>query len=58
MIFNKESDFENALIKTLTESCGWEPEILRYKNEKELIQNWADILFENNRQRERLTNGS
>lgn len=54
MIFNKECDFENALIKTLAELCGWEREILRYKNEKELIQNWADILFENNRQRERL----
>lgn len=54
MIFKSENDFENALVKTLTESCGWEKEVLFYKTEKELIQNWADILFENNRQRERL----
>lgn len=29
MAFTKESDFENALIKFLTESCGWESEILQ-----------------------------
>lgn len=54
MVFNKESDFENALIKVLTESCGWEPEVLQYKTEKDLLQNWADILFENNRSIDRL----
>lgn len=54
MAFTKESDFENALIKVLTESCGWETEVLKYKTEKELLQNWANILFENNRQRDRL----
>ncbi|MDY2985227.1 MAG: HsdR family type I site-specific deoxyribonuclease [Synergistes jonesii] len=54
MAFTKESDFENALIKMLTESCGWEKEILQYKTERELLQNWANILFENNRQLDRL----
>ncbi len=54
MAFNKESEFEEALIKMLTESCGWEPQVLKYKNEKELIQNWADILFENNRSIDKL----
>lgn len=54
MVFNKESDFENALIKLLSDSCGWEPEILRYKTEKELLQNWANILYENNRSIDRL----
>ena len=54
MVFNKESDFENALIKLLSDSCGWEPEILRYKTEKELLQNWANILYENNRGIDRL----
>lgn len=54
MEFNKESDFEQALISLLTGSCGWEPEVLTYKTEKELIQNWADILFENNRSVDRL----
>jgi len=54
MAFTKESDFESALIKMLTTSCGWEPEVLEYKTEKELIQNWANILFENNRGIDRL----
>ena len=54
MTFTKESDFEKALIKLLSDSCGWEPEILRYKSEKELLQNWANILYENNRSIDRL----
>lgn len=53
MIFNKESDFENALI-TLLFDKGWEPEVLRYPTEKDLLQNWAHILFENNRGIDRL----
>ena len=47
MAFEKEADFEAALINLLTEKYGWEPEILRYKTEEELIQNWKQILFEN-----------
>ena len=49
MIFDKELDFENAVIQRLVDA-GWvnhltnQPEILRYKTEKNLIQNWADIL--------------
>ncbi|MDD3588343.1 MAG: hypothetical protein PHQ75_14275, partial [Thermoguttaceae bacterium] len=53
MTFDRESDFENALI-TLLFDKGWEREVLRYKTEAELIQNWADILFDNNRGRDRL----
>ena len=53
MTFDREADFENALINLLFEK-GWEPEVLRYKTEAELIQNWADILFENNRDIDRL----
>lgn len=54
MAFTKESDFENALINMLTSSYGWEPEVLKYKTEKELLQNWKDILFDNNRSIDRL----
>lgn len=54
MAFTKESEFENALISVLTESYGWEPEILRYKTEQDLLNNWAKILFENNRGVDRL----
>lgn len=53
MIFNKESDFEEALIKILSEK-GWEKEILKNYSEKDLLRNWADILFENNRDIDRL----
>lgn len=54
MAFDKEADFEEALIKMLTDSCGWEKTVLKYKTEKDLIRNWADILFENNRGIDRL----
>ncbi len=53
MIFNKESDFEAALIKILSEK-GWEKEVLKNYSEQDLLRNWADILFENNRDIDRL----
>ena len=53
MIFNKESDFEAALIKILSEK-GWEKEVLKNYSEQDLLQNWANILFENNRDIDRL----
>ena len=53
MIFNEESEFEEALIKILSEK-GWEKEVLKNYSEKELLQNWANILFENNRSIDRL----
>ena len=43
-----------ALIKKLTDECGWDKKILRNYSEKDLIKNWADILFQNNRQIDRL----
>ncbi len=33
---------------------GWEDTVLEYKSEKSLIDNWADILYENNRDINRL----
>ena len=53
MSFSSELEFESALIKQLFEK-GWEKTILKNKTEKELLQNWADILFENNRGIDRL----
>ncbi|MGN1171301.1 MAG: hypothetical protein ACI4SZ_06565 [Lachnospiraceae bacterium] len=50
MIFDKESDFEEAVIGVLVER-GWEPEVIRHPTEADLLKNWADILFNNNRQR-------
>lgn len=53
MAFTSELQFEEALITYLFDK-GWENKVLKYKNEEELIQNWADILFENNRDIDRL----
>lgn len=54
MVFEQEAAFEAAVINLLTEKYGWEPEILRYQTEEDLIQNWKQILFENNRDADRL----
>jgi type I restriction enzyme R subunit len=51
--FKAEAQFEQAFIEVLTNK-GWESEILKNKTEADLLQNWAGILFENNRQRDRL----
>lgn len=53
MSFSSELEFERALIKQLFEK-GWEKTVLKNKTEKELLQNWANILFENNRGKDRL----
>lgn len=51
--FTTEAQFEQAFIEALTNK-GWETEILKNKTEADLLQNWASILFENNRQCDRL----
>lgn len=55
MIFEREADFEEALIGVLKQH-GWDDAggVLRYPTEDDLIQNWADILFQNNIGRDRL----
>ena len=54
MGYNSEKQFEDDLVKMLFEQKGWKDGILNYKTEKELIRNWADILYENNRSIDRL----
>lgn len=55
MSYKNETEFENALIAKLTELDNqWSREILEYKTEKELIDNWAKILFSNNNQTDKL----
>lgn len=53
MGFDKEKDFEAALIAVL-QTKGWETEVIKNPSEKDLIENWKNILFNNNRQRDRL----
>jgi len=55
MPFNNESEFEEALIRVLC-TKGWEETILTNCDEQDLITNWAQILFDNNRERDRLNN--
>lgn len=53
MIFKKEANFEDALTKILFNK-GWSSEVILYPTEEDLIQNWANILFENNQGIDRL----
>lgn len=53
MSFTQEADFEEAVIRILSEH-GWEKTVLKNYTEDQLKQNWANILFENNRGIDRL----
>jgi len=55
MTFSKESEFEEALIRILFDK-GWEHQVLKNPTEQDLIDNWASILFDNNRDKDRLNN--
>ena len=52
--FAKEADFEAAVIDELRQ-YGWgETPVLKNPNEADLLANWRQILFENNRGKDRL----
>lgn len=53
MGFDYEPDFEEALIKLLKDN-GWTGKMLNYHTEAQLIKNWAEILFNNNKGIDRL----
>ncbi len=53
MTFTSEAAFEHALIDEL-KNKGWENEILKHQTEADLLRNWAEILFQNNRDIDRL----
>ena len=55
MVYTKESDFEEDLIKVLS-TKGWERDVIKYPTEKDLLENWKNILFENNRGINKLNN--
>ena len=55
MAFDKESDFEQAVIKLLSQN-GWSNKVLKNYSEQDLLRNWAEILFENNKDIDRLNN--
>ena len=53
MTFTNEAEFEKALIIELSKK-GWEKEIIKNPTEDDLLKNWADILFQNNKDIDRL----
>ncbi len=55
MTFASESKFEDALIQLLIDK-GWNETVINHPTEQQLIDNWAQILFENNRGIDRLNN--
>lgn len=52
-MFNSELQFEKEVIKKLIDN-GWNKNVLQYTTEKELLDNWAEILFQNNKGIDRL----
>ena len=52
-MFDDELEFEHALVKELVAN-GWTDGVLNHPTEKDLLDNWAKILYENNRQIDRL----
>lgn len=53
MTFTSEAQFEAALITELSNK-GWEKTVLKNPTEADLLKNWAQILFENNRKQDSL----
>ena len=51
--FLKELDFEKALAAFLPQH-GWEPNVIMNPTEETLVKNWAAIIYNNNRDRNRL----
>ena len=55
MAYDNELHFEKELISVLSQ-YGWEKEIINNPSEEDLLRNWANILFTNNREIDRLNN--
>lgn len=53
--FDSEAQFEESFI-ALLKNCGWEKEVIQYPTEQDLLNNWAEILFNNNREIDKLGN--
>lgn len=52
--YEHETPFERDLVNLLISEKGWEGGVIMNPTEEDLIQNWAQIIFENNRQPTRL----
>ena len=52
--FEKEKDFEDALVQLLTDKCGWKDGVLEHPTQDDLLRNWGEILYRTNRGIDRL----
>ncbi|MCR8996516.1 type I restriction endonuclease subunit R [Brevibacillus laterosporus] len=55
MVYKNEKEFEVALVNLLVSQKGWDG-IIENPTEEDLLHNWANILFENNKELDRLNN--
>lgn len=53
-IFAKESEFENAVIHALRQRGWGDADVIKNPSEADLLANWKQILFENNRNKDSL----
>ena len=53
-IFTSEAAFEDALVDVLVKEYGWKNGTLNHPTEQDLLDNWAQILFDNNKGIDRL----
>ena len=56
MTFSTELAFEKAVIDLLRNKGWGEHEVLKNPTEEDLLENWAEILFQNNKEIDRLNN--
>ncbi|OCL96708.1 Type-1 restriction enzyme R protein [Aliarcobacter thereius] len=56
MTFTNEAEFEKALIEVLRDKGWGEHDVIKNPTEEQLLENWAKILFENNKSIDRLNN--
>lgn len=54
--YETEADVKADFIKKRTDECVWSSDVLRYKNEKKLLDNWTNILYNNNKDIDKLNN--
>ncbi len=52
--FSKESEFEVAVVHELRQRGWGDTEVIKHPSETDLLANWKQILFENNRGKDRL----
>ena len=53
-VFTSELAFEDALVGVLEKDYGWKNGTFNHPTEQDLLDNWANILYENNRGIDRL----